>query len=141
MKYILQRLILPFYPPVFIYCIHLIIHVYNLYYVYENLDMIMHFSGGFAVAWSVSIFVSYFEKNIFISSVFLRFLLLISLTLLVGVLWECYEYLHDVWFSSQYLGNVQDTLSDLLLDMCGAGVYGISIFFLKKGIFGKAIEK
>jgi len=76
---------------------------------------IMHFWGGFFVAMFWSGLVEYS-------------LLVISLTLIVGVLWEFYEYFYGLYKfkktgTKKYMIKISDTAKDLILDTLGAIVW------------------
>ncbi len=78
-------------------------------------DDIMHFSGGLLVAMFWSGITAYWP-------------LVVSLTFLVGVLWEIYEYVIGRYKFKKYgdkdaLTETKDTLEDLICDTAGAFVW------------------
>ncbi|MFB6182236.1 MAG: hypothetical protein ABEJ24_05070 [Candidatus Magasanikbacteria bacterium] len=88
----------------------------------EFWSVISHFLGGAATAWSFWLlacnFHSYFNLKIESSLIFSLFL--VSITALVGVLWEFWEWSVDFYFSLGFLGDVNDTLFDLFMDLVGS---------------------
>ncbi len=98
-----------------------------LYWTVWWVDMIMHFSAGFCVAMATVLVWQYLlDKNISLrKSVFVSFLLV----LMVGLAWEVFETYFEIEMLSDGYLYVTDTLSDLLLDICG-GILG-SIYAYK----------
>ena len=103
--------------------------------VFPTWDTYFHFIGGFfATLLAVSYYSSEFKK---LSQPFAWFTLL-GIALGIGVFWEFFEYLLNVFFStsiSQWLGfhvsfqgNLDDTIKDLAMDTTGAIAAGV-IFF------------
>lgn len=123
--------------------IHMLAEQYYLYWTVRWFDMVTHFLGG---AWIglASIWVWYFSgyvrKPQFPKG---RVLLLAVLSgLVVGVIWEVYEF--AVWkvvgrpFPENYIG---DTQLDIIMDMCGAYVGYVTYRFLSSHRFTRtAIE-
>ncbi|HZS43334.1 MAG TPA: hypothetical protein VFA52_03925 [Candidatus Paceibacterota bacterium] len=103
---------------------HLSKHFY-LYWQTGWIDASVHFLGGL----SATLFFSwvYFYTNLFKNplprkkSTLVLFVLYI---LIVGILWEIYEYHFGFSFFSQYF--VSDTISDLSMDVLG----GLLAYFL-----------
>lgn len=76
------------------------------YWTYWWLDIVMHTAGGIVIGIIVATYVSP------------RVLRIIGLTLLVGVLWEVFEYVLGI---SQAEPNFQvDSMLDLTMDTVGA---------------------
>jgi len=95
------------------------------------LDMVMHFLGGVLTA---SLFLN-FSSNYFDllsrKSRLADFLFIVCFVALIGVLWEFYEYATNYLFQTLEL-TLDDTLSDLFLDLLGAALVGITHLFLVK---------
>lgn len=92
----------------------------NLYEKTYWLDRVMHFLGGF--------FVGMFWLELTKLS-----LLAISLTLLVGVIWEMGEYFLGIRKfkksgTRKYMIKTKDTIEDLIFDILGAIVWILIIF-------------
>jgi|GEM_PF-2455411 len=119
-----------FWPPATV----LALHVLRLLFLplATPLDMLMHFSGGLTIAWSVTNAYSLLRRHGLATGLkFVEFaFVLVAATTLIGVLWEFMEY-----FFAQHamirmgINLYNDTLSDLALDMLGASVWtGIEAF-------------
>ena len=100
---------------------------FNLYDTFPHIDKLFHVTGGFIVAWFFAVlWVGYLKQ----ASPFQRFLILIAIATLVGVFWEIAEYSTSVQPLSNfsllhhyiYIGDITDTLGDLLADMFGAAL-------------------
>lgn len=65
----------------------------------------------------------------FWSSVISYWLLVISLTLLVGVLWEIWEYLFGILMKKRgredLMPEREDTIEDLIMDVTGAAIWAL----------------
>jgi hypothetical protein len=108
-----------FWPPMLVVSLH-ILRVIFLPEAYQ-LDMVAHFSGGASialVAWNATIELTRRRAMPEIPR-WLRWFLCIATAELVGVLWEFWEFYLQSRF--MYMGiTLEDTLSDLVLDLCGA---------------------
>lgn len=108
----------------------------DLYMSWPPLDIPMHFLGGFATAWSLQRLYWKYAKTggLMIRPPLLFFLCLVSLSALVGVAWEGYEYIHDLLYPLHHFQpSVADTMGDLALDVVGGAVFAIlSLFFGRK---------
>ena len=91
------------------------------------LDIPMHALGGFLVA---AIFLAFLEeRNLLVWSKnnLVNFILTVSFVMLIGVLWEFYEYASN-YFSNEILNygiagmNIKDTLGDLFFDLVGGSL-------------------
>lgn len=100
---------------------------WGLYYTVPNLDKILHTLGGLAVAWMA---MAIFQDDINHLPWHKQLLLIISLTALVGVLWEFAEYAAGLtrsswpwlyhWFHG---GDMGDTIGDLIADLSGGTLF------------------
>lgn len=94
-------------------------------------DTILHFSGGLFVAMLFYHYLKeYFKKNNLIKNV----LIIVGATMFIGAVWEFAEYtatlLWSDYFFERYeviccIGNLDDTINDLLVDLLGALVFSI----------------
>ncbi len=93
-------------------------------------DMALHFLGGMMVAMMLLYYGERWPDYIQLpNNVFARFLFVLSFVAIIGIFWEFYEYAADYVFKAFDL-TLSDTLSDLLLDLLGAGfVASIAAFF------------
>ena len=100
---------------------------------YPIIDNILHFLGG---AWVSLLFLHIFknrrhffdaEKNLFVTGMFMA-----GFTALIGVNWEFFEYLVGIAFNDPWIGSGAwglDTLTDLFLDLLGAGTIALILIF------------
>src|SRR3989338_7454131 len=104
---------------------------------YQNLwwlDVILHSLGGVLVA-SFS-FWFYFDHKKYRADLLPSWLLVlgfVSFTVFVGVLWEFYEFLWDVFLSHPYgidvaQPDMKDVMSYLFFDMFGAAAASLALF-------------
>lgn len=106
---------------------------YSWYWTIRWFDMPMHFAGG---AWlaGVTIWWKFFSGRQDISSVAPTITRLIAWgvggAFVIGLGWEVYESV--VSFLTQgHINNIQDTISDLFLDMAGGTLVAI-LYNIKK---------
>lgn len=109
-----------------------LINMLGLYigsYRIPTYDMILHFFGGFFVA----MLFSHYFKNLIPgnpgSPELKKFFVIVSAVVFVGAMWEIAEYVVTKMFSSYLyetyrivccIGNLDDTISDLAMDIAGA---------------------
>lgn len=109
-----------FWPPMVVLSLH-ILRVIFLPEAYQ-LDMVAHFSGGASIALVAWNLVHELTRRRAIPAeipLWLRWFLCVATAELVGVLWEFWEF----YLQSRlmFMGlTLEDTLSDLVLDLCGA---------------------
>ncbi len=119
---------------ILIFLLNIFFMVSNIEYAFKtlNVDPLLHFSGGIFIA----MFFTAYLKNMSIgnpgSPKLKRILILISVTVFIGVVWEFSEYL-ATGFLGNYLyqkyriiccmGGLDDTISDLLMDTLGAATF------------------
>jgi len=110
---------------------------YSLYIEYWWFDTIQHFLGGIFIA----MFMYYYLKNHLIPKHEIKnALIIVGATVFIGVIWEFSEYIANQtliepfyrWFEirAYFMGDLQDTVKDLLMDTLGA-----SIFYIFFGAF------
>lgn len=105
---------------------------FNFYNAFPHLDKVLHVSGGFIVAWFFTRLWLGLER-IEIFNKFEYLVLCIALAAMVGFFWELMEYTASVppleqyyWIHHYiYIGNVTDTLGDLLADIFGGALFGL----------------
>ena len=116
---------------------HILGTIYGWYWTVWWYDIPLHFLGG---AWlGFFFFYLFYEKwgILEVGKKFIPTLLLgLGFVILVGVLWEFYEYFHDWYVDSSNLNSPDvraDTLSDFLNDLIG-GTSAILVwwFYFKK---------
>jgi len=113
-----------------------LINVPNLYYSwymkFPKIDVIQHFLGGFFMAMFMA---AYLKKYILEKEFLKNMLIVVGATTFVGVVWEFSEYIANQtlidplyrWFKikAYFMGDLEDTVSDLTLDILGASSFWI----------------
>lgn len=107
-----------------------IVTAFNLYDMYPHLDKVFHVSGGFIVAW---FFGRYLQDKLTVFTQFERFVILVALGAMIGVFWELGEFStsipplahHPLLQHYLYIGDLRDTLGDLVADSFGAALYAL----------------
>ena len=105
-----------------ILALHIVAEVFFLYWTYTWYDLVMHFLGGLwlslALLWMAQ------------SSGYLKteptavpaLLSIVCGVLLIGLLWEVFEYFTNIFFSIEFKdGYVFDTILDVTMDFLGGG--------------------
>lgn len=104
----------------FIFLLNYLAMKFHWYSSIWYLDMPMHFLGG---VWLGLIFIWFFRlKEIDIKII----LEIIFCVLFVGILWEYFEYIVNI-YTTQNNFNILDTTSDILFDLSG-GLFSIFYF-------------
>lgn len=119
--------------------LHALGFAYSLYFYLWWYDIMMHLLGGFAVALLVTYILCLRPKDaegaarkVSVRKIFLT--VLVS-ALVIGVVWEIFEFIINRLFTLR--GNdMTDTVADLLNDLLGAAV-SVKIFLM----FQKSREK
>ena len=85
-------------------------------------DELMHFFGGMAIAWTVLVAMRMTQKANVVPMLprWFEALFVIGLLMMVGVLWERYEYVRWITISPWMDLTLADTLKDLAYDLGGA---------------------
>jgi hypothetical protein len=118
-------------PGIVLLLIHDVFLRTNIYYVIANMDIAMHLIGGAAVAWATWTFVvyGYEAKKLPKLPLGLMVIFAVGMSCMVGVVWEFYEFIHDVYMGTDYQNvlttGVADTMKDLANDLIGAFVLSV----------------
>ncbi len=88
------------------------------------LDMIMHFFGGF---WVGLFFIYVFSTKNPKTSILILFFKVFLATLIIGVLWEAYEFFLNIVSATSF--DFRDIMSDIFFDLLGSIV---SVFYFFK---------
>lgn len=119
--------------------IHIFATFYHLYWLFPWFDIPMHFLGGFLLV------VIYFWINTKVEILNLKLnklpkwlinlIFALSFVILIGVLWEFYEFLSDYYLLvggkiSVFQNSFADTIGDLFCDLLG-GATAFAIFYRK----------
>ncbi|OGM96280.1 MAG: hypothetical protein A3B86_04015 [Candidatus Yanofskybacteria bacterium RIFCSPHIGHO2_02_FULL_38_22b] len=111
---------------------------YGWYLKWDWIDVILHFAGGFFVA----MFMADYLKDRLVSGQWIKnYLIVVGATIFVGVVWEFAEFIANQtliepfyrWFGvkAYFMGDLADTMYDLLMDIFGALVYLSLVTFSK----------
>ena len=92
--------------------------ILHLSWTFWWFDMVLHFLGGFWVGMIVFLIWNHYFGISALSRVKV-IVLVIAGTLLVGIAWEVFELYFGVTSLSDGAEYNTDTLSDLVLDVCG----------------------
>lgn len=127
----------------FVLCATVLGEVFDLYYRIPVWDDILHLSSGIMIGLAASILVTYFMKEKKIATTSPVFIAVITLccAMAVGVVWEVFEFTADYFMGfnmqkfmlqdgTELIGQVAilDTMTDLILDSCGAGIAAMITF-------------
>jgi hypothetical protein len=123
--------------------------IFDFYYKFEAWDAILHMLSGFVIAMVAFIIVKQLHEDVDIRvtlSPFFVSLFAVSFSMAVGVVWEIFEYLMDVWFgTNMQKSGLVDTMEDLIVATIGALIVGLlGYLYLKYGnnnMVGRMIEK
>lgn len=107
-----------------------VINGFGMYYDWYEFfwfDLVLHFLGGFFVAL---LMVEYLKPHFLPSSKITNILILVGATAFIGVVWEFAEYIAHIalreplhasfGISTYFIGDLDDTIEDLLMDILGA---------------------
>jgi len=116
-----------------LWIIHFLAMSFYFYWTVWWLDNVAHFlaglAGGFIVIWF------FFDSSLFCKrypTIFESILSAFTCVLIVGVMWEIFEYVNDLTQSIE--SYVLDTVHDLIADLSGAifaGIIGTKEIFRK----------
>ena len=116
---------------ILIFLVNVFLIVIDVDYIFRiyKIDPILHFSGGFFVAMLFAGYLKHLKIGNPGSPRLKKTLILISVTVFIGVIWEFSEYSATNLFGDYLyqkhgiiccIGNLDDTISDLLMDTLGA---------------------
>ncbi|HWQ99694.1 MAG TPA: hypothetical protein VN397_02490 [Candidatus Methylomirabilis sp.] len=89
----------------------------------ENIDFLMHFFGGVAIAWGALIIVKdAVSRKALPASLpaWMQSYIAFSTTAFIGIVWEFHEWVQDYYFHTTRQPDLSDTMNDLLMDLLGA---------------------
>ncbi len=122
--------------------------IYGFYDIVSYYDKILHFIAGLLSAFIAIVLLINFEKFNY-KNIKFNIIYILSITSLVAVFWEIFEYGADIIFD----GNAQrvietgihDTMQDMIIALVGAGVLCIIYIFeyktKQKNIIQKFIKR
>lgn len=116
-------------PMLLVYLLSQVFVRYDIFQLWYGVSPLMHALGGFVTAWTVWMLLRYTKiiKKPSKLPRFVRICVTIGIVLLIGILWEWYEFVLEVMTGANHILGVADTLVDLSMDTVGAIVY--SYFF------------
>ena len=119
-----NQVIKAFYPIIFVAIIHFVLTIFHLYYYIKWIDIPMHLLGGGAVALTTLEILKILKKQNRIKKDLRYFeaLFAISITALIAICWEFYEFISDTVFWSTVQMGIIDTLGDFLFGLIGASI-------------------
>jgi hypothetical protein len=105
-----------------IYVINTIAHRFNWYYTFWWFDIPLHFLGGYFIGLLTISLLEHPKLNRYFKSWSkLQYAICIfSLVLLVGFLWEVFEWGTWYFFSVTNIATIIDSFSDMAFDLAGA---------------------
>ncbi len=86
-------------------------------------DLTLHFLGGIFVT-ALAVYLLIINKITLSNNRLVNAILLVSIATFIGVLWEFYEY-EVAAFALKQHDPVDDTLSDILMDMLGGTAFAL----------------
>lgn len=121
---------------VYIYCIFSLVlgNMWDFYDKIEWWDIVMHILSGIILGTIGDIILnSHIDKN---ELAIVRFLFIIGIVCLGGLIWEIYEFTIDNLFNLDTqlskVSGVFDTMLDLIADLLGGVGIGIYLSYVKK---------
>lgn len=115
---------------------------YYWYWTYRWLDILMHFLGGVWVGLGAIWLVHFAREHANILQKLRPFVLAVLAGVVVGFVWEGYEYGVWVWTDTLPPNHVPDSLLDLVMDVLGAiAGYGLYRWWFDPQSDGKVNEK
>lgn len=101
--------------------------LFGLYYSTSFLDLVVHGLFGFLLSITIT------EK--IQSNSWKNILLIVSIVISIGFLWETLEFLSDVFMSTDHqerINGARDTMSDLLVTVIGSFIYTVYYWIMNK---------
>ena len=112
--------------PLAVFLFHCVLTlVFDAYARIEQLDVVMHFLGGIAIAHFISHTIIQLDKSevLSVSSQVTFFLLIFGLVTTATVMWEFAEFITDSLFDMNIQVSVTNLMKDQFLGMVGGLVY------------------
>lgn len=120
----LKKIIASCAPMIALYCISFVLDVgLGFYNRIPFFDVPMHALGGFTAAWTGLLLYNLVREQyagVIIAPRALLYVYLIGFAAVVGIAWEWYEFLHDVFLNSAMQPSIADTMADFFFDIVGA---------------------
>lgn len=118
--------------PLLIFILNYFLFIIEFYKIFSDFDIIMHFLGGFSIAYTLILFYEFFKQQnqIKISNRFILIFIIISCVSLIAVFWEFLEFFGKNYFELFTQADLNDTLLDLFMGIFGGAF--LSIIYLLK---------
>lgn len=120
------------------------------FYRFFYFDIVLHFLGGFFVAMFSYQYLKEFLTIKNPNNKLKKILIIVSASLFFGVIWEFLEYISTILFKEALkekygitccIGNLDDTLNDLLMDTLGGITFSFLLFSSKSKIQNKLAKE
>ena len=105
--------------------------VFDLYYVFNWYDVMMHTLGGVILGLMAIMLIRRFQ-TLSQFSILKKVIFIIMSGIIGGILWEVFEYFQDVYLQTAMQVSLRDTMSDLVCDTIGAGIVAVVYWWNKK---------
>lgn len=93
----------------------------DMYYIIPWLDIPMHIWGGFLFGCLYIFYFNFKNSDKLFSYFNLKLTHVLAFVLLIGLIWEVYEYANDLVSYREWRGVI-DTIKDLFDDMLGGAI-------------------
>jgi hypothetical protein len=112
----------------------LISRVFGIYDKLQGLDILIHFLGGFSIAFCFSEILTILSRRELVSSIDrnVRTVLIFSLTATAAVFWEFAEFAFDNYFGAGLQLDLQDTIWDMAFGILGGLLFIILWHSMRK---------
>lgn len=105
-------------------------------YNFSFADWPMHIVGGLVAAWTGYLFLKFIKAEF--KPTWLQYLLLIGFACFAAVIWEVYEFYHDLFFQGwRYQAGALDTMADLANGLTGAVLFCVGLWLFPPLYKGK----
>lgn len=106
----------------------------NLFPELYILDIVAHYFGGFAIAWSTCLAWRAMERRgwIRVCDPLVRTYIIATSGLVVGVVWEWWEFWMQRWTGNIYQPTMGDTMQDLFMDLIGGILFVLILRMVKR---------
>lgn len=94
-------------------------------------DGFLHFYAGFTVSYLFGSLIKKIRIKVFRKDKFILFLIFVLFGLSISIFWEFFELFAGKYFPEYVIGELTDTLSDLIFDSLGILLASILIIFKK----------
>jgi len=108
---------------------HLLAYRFYWYATIYGFDKVVHLFGGIATAYILAALWSNYIEHATTHSVWKRLLLL---SFIVGVGWECFEYVIQFFVGGPTIATPIDSVGDVVFDMLGASIATFFVLLIKK---------